>query len=355
MQPPRPAPPPVQFATRGSLALALFGGTDATLEAALRAPEPSQQRHLETAAWQLLQLGQDLTFTITLPGAAVAAGRGGGSDSSSGAPVAAGSSASGGSSGAASGSSDFEFGGSCEELRRLTTAVAYLEGSVEGLETFGWTPHNGRIRLRRLAADSGAGWGGQPAAGGASFELAVEPPAPDGAAAAWGEAAVPDAAQLGQTAARAAAQPGHPALARLSQRQLNALMDCLDAFCRQHPQFMVLTGWDGPLLAPRPGWQQGLGATWYGVAAAWDGWSSHQLQGLHARLESLRGGSGDGGASASSDASGSGGSSEPASAGGAAPAGGSAAAGSEPGASAGGAAPAGGSAAADFSSGATYV
>ncbi len=210
---------------------------DLDLIAALCAPEPRQERYLETTAFQRVRLGRQLSFSCTLPGAAPPVD---GSDSS----------------GSSSGSSNFEFSGSAVELDELVLAVAYLEGSVMGLETTRWVPMNARIQLRRLPAGSTGGRGQrQQPADEARFELVVWP--------AGGSAGAPGAA---------AAQQGQPAVARLSQGQLNALLDCLDAFCKQHPAFShKLHDWDGPLVAPEPrlSLRKRVAAPFQQVAALW--------------------------------------------------------------------------------------
>ena len=208
---------------------------DGVLARALYAPEPFQQRFLETAAFQLVRLGGQLTFSCTLPGAGEGSSSGSGSDSGSG-----------------SGSgTDFEFGGSVQDLQILVMTLAFLEGSTVGLDTFAWAPKDGRIQLRRLPPSSSDSWGQrQQPAEAASFELAVWPAAESGSG--------------GAGAARAAAaQQGQPAVARLSQGQLNALLDCLDAFCKQHPALVQgVQDWDGPLWAPEPSWMQRMAALW---------------------------------------------------------------------------------------------
>lgn len=220
-------PPALQIREAG---LQLYASLDASLAAAAAAPEPQLQRHLEVAAWGLLRLGPDAAFACTLPAqegaAAAAAGDGAAAD--------------GAAAGAAGG---FELGGSSSDLRMLVYALSWLEGDSLGTTTSGlWVPHNGCIRVQRRPA---AGWlglgrpGQQRGGGDASYEVAV------GAA----------SEGLGEAAA---------ASTLLSQRQLNALLDCLDAFCAQHPGFARLPLPD-PLQAPPPGLQQRL-ASWVGRA-----------------------------------------------------------------------------------------
>lgn len=245
---------------RDPSSLAELLGDDA-LQAALRAPEPLQKRFLEVAAFQLVRLSsQQLSFSCTLPGAAAPA------DGSSG------------------GGGDFEFSGSAEELAMLVSNLVYLEGSVAGRQMFAWSPRDGRIRLRRLppARSSGRGRRQQQAADVARFELAV-----------WPTDAADSAA-----AGAAGAQQGQPALARLSQGQLNALLDCMDAFCKQHPAFMHLRDFDGPLQAPEPGLLQRLAARLQGPGGggAADGTAGGQSSGgEQARVGEAGGGAGGGG------------------------------------------------------------
>lgn len=233
---------------------------DDALQAALRAPEPLQKRFLEVEAFQLVRLSsQQLSFTCTLPGAAAPA------DGSSG------------------GGGEFEFSGSAEELAMLVSNLVYLEGSVAGRQMFAWSPRDGRIRLRRLppAGSSGRGRRQQQAADVAHFELAVWPT---------------DAADSAAAAGAAGAQQGQPALARLSQGQLNALLDCLDAFCKQHPAFMHLRDFDGPLQAPEPGLLQRLAARLQGPGGSGaDGTAGGQgSSGEQARMGEAGGGAGAG-------------------------------------------------------------
>lgn len=205
--------------------------SDPTIAACVAAPELQLQACLQVAAWQLVRLGPGAAFTLTLPGAAVAAAEGTPSSSS----------------GAA------ELSGSIEELGELILALNALVGTVPAASSSSssqseWAPPAGRIRVRRCAAGGGGALGwllgrrqAADAAAGAAYELAWSPQQPP-------------AASSGQ-----AVQAAQQGVVRLSQRQLNALLDCLDAFSLQHPGVARLPPLE-PLAAPAPGWSQRLGS-----------------------------------------------------------------------------------------------
>lgn len=198
-------------------------------------PEPQLQHALEVAAFGgvRLPLGS-LAFACTTHQASQQA-----SSVTVGAAAAdsagpAGGAAAGGDGGGGSGSSGseaFHFGGDALELFAVLGAVSWIVGGGEdGLSPPSsdvWVPANGRIRFRRHggAARWGLPWGrqqpgGGAAAGEASYCLQVQPK---------GSASAGAGGPPAQRAAERSAE------AELSQRQLDALMDCLDAFMLQHP------------------------------------------------------------------------------------------------------------------------
>ena len=234
------------------------------LAQALAADEALRQAHLQAAAWRLLRLGPDAAFECELPAVAAAAGsRGPSAAPGSSGGGSGGGSGDGGSSGSGGSSEPFRFGGSLDELRYLTYAVHWLEGTELGRQPASagaWVPYNGRIRLQR---------GGAPARGGPLGRLLGRSSTP--AAADAYQLAVWPAAAAGADPLQAGSEPqGEPAVAALGQRQLAALMDCIDAFAGQHPGWVCLQ-LPEPLQAPPPGLRQRLGAL---LSGGGDGGSS---------------------------------------------------------------------------------
>jgi hypothetical protein len=133
----------------------------------------------------------------------------------------------------------------------LVYALSWMEGggfdSVSSRDiSSAWFPNNARIRLQRCSSGSGGGGWGWPLGrqrqhAACSYMLGV-----------WPAAETPLQQQQEE-------EEG-PCMAQLTQRQLYALMDCLDAFIHQHPGFVRLP-LPPPLQAPPPGWRQRL-ASW---------------------------------------------------------------------------------------------
>lgn len=218
------------------------------LAQAMAADEPLRQPHLQAAAWQLLRLGSEASFECELPAAAAAADG----------PSAARGGSSGGGSSSSSGSSGgepFRFSGSLDELRYLTYALHWLEGTELGQDpqsAGAWVPYNGRIRLQRADA--------RPRGLGSLLRRRGQPAAAAGAAAGGYQLAVWPAPPQGVDPLQPGWQPqGEPAVVALGQRQLAGLMDCIDAFASQHPGWVRLE-LPEPLQAPAPSLRQRLEA-----------------------------------------------------------------------------------------------
>ncbi|EFN56561.1 hypothetical protein CHLNCDRAFT_51536 [Chlorella variabilis] len=225
------------------------------LMAAAATPERQLQKALEATAWHHIRLDPSCSFACTLHPGPEEAGS---------AEAAAGAAPSGAPQGGASDAAGFEFGGCSNELRALIYALAWLlDVQQEGDGEFSgeWVPKDGRIRLRWRGGGAGGGWSRPWSApqqrGGlaASYGLRVWPPAPDGSTQLPAEAA--DDPRLEQEARTT----------ELSQRQLDALLDCLDAFSHQHPGFVQLL-LPEPLSAPPPRWRQRLAGLFRGKPAA---------------------------------------------------------------------------------------
>lgn len=197
-------------------------------------PELQLQQGLEAAAWAFLRLDPSSSFTCTLHGLQA---DGNVQRAENGMGKAADGSSGGSSSG---GSNEFEFGGSSTDLQVLMYSLAWMQDFEEqhGVSPNAWYPSDGRIQLQCCPQQAGSEHG--------SWIRS------------WKQSAAP--AHAGQVRLRVnaagAEQQGvaeaQQRSAVLNQQQLNALMDCLDAFAAQHPGFAVLQ-LPSPLQAPQPG------------------------------------------------------------------------------------------------------
>ncbi len=182
------------------------------------------------AAFGSVQLPLDsLAFECTLHEGGQQAGSGPGAGAAAASDAGAAGGAAGGDAGAGGG---FRFAGSALDLFAMLSTVSWMaSGGEDGLSPPGdsvWVPADGRIRFQRRAADGGR-WRpprgrrrqpGEAAAGETGCRLQVWPqPGPAGAERQPGPAGADQ----------------QPAEVVLSQRQLDGLMDCLDAFMLQHP------------------------------------------------------------------------------------------------------------------------
>lgn len=214
-------------------------------------PEPQLQQGLEAAAWAFLRLDPSCSFTCTLHGSQE---QGVSQQAEDGVGTAANGSGTSSSSGG-NGECGFEFGGSSTDLRVLVYLLAGMQDFEEehGFSPHAWFPSDGRIQLQRCPqqarSDSGSwlrSWNQSPApACEGTYRLRVN------AEGMHGESR----RQLQREQKAAAEAPARTAV--LSQTQLNTLMDCLDAFAAQHPDFVVLQ-LPRPLQAPQPGLLQQL-------------------------------------------------------------------------------------------------
>ncbi|KAL4444024.1 hypothetical protein ABPG75_011761 [Micractinium tetrahymenae] len=200
-------------------------------------PEPLLQHALEVAAFGSVRLPlPSLAFACTIHDGGQQAGSSTAGGAAAGAAGASTPGQAGGSGGSGSSSSGaFQFGGDALDLYTVLSCVDFVaSGGIDGMSPphdSVWVPKESRIRFQRRSGSAG-GWRlpwGQPppaaaAAGEASYRLQVQPA---GAAAGVQQAQQPQQPQ----------QDEQPAEVELSQRQLDALMDCLDAFVLQHPGY----------------------------------------------------------------------------------------------------------------------
>ena len=210
---------------------------------AAAAPEQQLQHSLEVAAFELVRLPGACDFACTFPAPACDG------------PAVAGSSAgdgTGAAGGSGSGSGAFSFQGSAYDLACMALALGWMVGGgADGATppTPGqWYPTDGRVRFQRCAGGGGGGWGwpgGQQSTAGGEFALWV-----------WPQQQGPAAAAASAAGEEGDAEP-EPAVVELSQEQLDALLDCLDAFMALHPGHVALPPLP-PLQAPPPGLLQRL-------------------------------------------------------------------------------------------------
>jgi hypothetical protein len=227
-------------------------------------PETQLRDALKAAAWNHIELNTSCTFDCTLlPPKQPAGNKGAGAGSVQTLPAVPAAGASSGVAGGAGEAHPFHFASSCFDMRLLVLALTWMLANKEvtgngasSTATGVWCPHDGRIALQRCVDKQRGGLYGllrRPAAertaggeGEAKFRLRVLPPeqqATSGAAAEQQQLEQPGLQQERTTV--------------LSQGQLEALMDCMDAFCHQHPGFVRLEP-PKPLEAPQPRLLQGL-------------------------------------------------------------------------------------------------
>lgn len=245
-----PAPwPALPFSQIQKDGLRLYALNDGALRGCAAAPDQHLQHALSVAAWQLLRAGPQATFTLALHAPAKQQGLPAEQQGQQGAAAGGSQDSSGG------GSSGFQVSGTMDELRMLILSLSWLVEHAAGEGGSGarpWIPTNGRIRVRRHSGSGGGHW-----------PLGWALGSQRGAVAGQGDAAGRDAAwyELGEwpadAAGQAAAGTAPRAVALLSQRQLDSLLDCLDAFTMQHPGLVSLPPLE-PLEGPAPTWRQRL-------------------------------------------------------------------------------------------------
>ncbi|KAL4855292.1 hypothetical protein ACK3TF_004046 [Chlorella vulgaris] len=234
-------------------------------------PETQLRDALKAAAWNHIELNTSCIFDCTLlPPKQPAGSEGAGAGSAPTPPAGAGSGVAGG----AGEAHPFHFESNCFDMKMLVLALSWMleEKKATGV----WCPYDGRIALQRCVDKQQGGLRGllrRPAAaraadgeGEAKYRLRVLPPEQPGIGAAAAAAGAAGGAAAEQQQLE---QPGlqQERTTVLSQAQLEALMDCMDAFCHQHPGFVRLE-LPEPLPAPKPRLLQGLDSWLRGDEAA---------------------------------------------------------------------------------------